>query len=96
MKFGLEKKEYTGKTVFIIIDMIGEKTVFTLGITVDAVHEVLNIEQDDLDKAPKVGLKSKNNYMDGIVEAEGKMVMILNIDRIASTDEIVEISGISA
>ena len=82
MKFGLDKKEYTDKTVFIILDLAGEKTVYTIGITVDAVHEVDNIASGDLDKTQKVGLKSKNSYMEGIIESSGKMIMILNIGRI--------------
>ena len=95
MKMGMEELSYNDRTVFIIVDVNGEREVYNFGIAVDSVHDVANISDDDIEKLPDVGFRAKSAYLQGIAKVATLMVMVLNIDRILSTDEIVDLTGIA-
>jgi purine-binding chemotaxis protein CheW len=95
MKMAMAELEYSDRTVFIIVDVNGEREVYNFGIAVDQVHDVANIADTDIEKLPDVGFRAKSAYLAGIAKVGGLMVMVLNIDRILSTDEIVDLSGIA-
>lgn len=90
LKFGLKEQEYNERSVFLIVDMTG-KEIYNIGISVDKVHDVVNINQEDFEKAPEIGLKLKNQFLYGIAKIEEKIVMILNIDQILTTQEVVQV-----
>lgn len=94
LKFGMEERGYNDRTVFIIVDVNGEKEVYNFGIAVDSVHDVANIPDSEVEKLPDVGFQSKGAYLQGIAKVAELMVMVLNIDRILNSSEVVEISGI--
>ena len=96
-KFGMAEKEYTDRTVFIIVDVNGAKEVFNLGISVDSVQDVIDIDEENLEKTPDIGLKLKSQYLEGIAKVGDRMIMSLNMDRILTSDEIVDINtGVTA
>jgi purine-binding chemotaxis protein CheW len=96
LKFGMEPKPYTDRTVFIIVEVLGDYQTFLLGIAVDAVSDVVDISDEDLEKTPQIGLKLKSYYLYGIAQIGDHMIMILNIDKILSSDEIIDMSQIEA
>ncbi len=93
-KFGIEQKEYNDRTVFIIVDILGNKEVYNIGITVDAVQDVADIPDKDLEKTPDIGLRLKSQYLEGIAKVDDRMIMILNMDKILSSNEIVDINQV--
>jgi purine-binding chemotaxis protein CheW len=60
---------------------------------VDNVHDVVEIAEDKIEKTPEVGFKFKSKYLYGIVQLGERMVLILNLDGILTTEEVVEMSG---
>lgn len=91
-KFGLPEQEYNETTVFIIVDINGKSGVYNIGITVDAVHEVLDIDKEQVEQTPRLGLKLKSQYLLGIARLREEMAMILNLDMIISADEIIALT----
>ncbi|MEJ5361829.1 MAG: chemotaxis protein CheW [Spirochaetota bacterium] len=92
LKFGLPAKDYTERTIFIIVDIVTAKDVYHVGLVVDAVHDVVEIPEDKIEKTPEVGFKFKSKYLQGIIQLQDSMVMILNLDSILATEEVVEIA----
>ncbi len=95
MKMAMEEVAYSDRTIFIIVDVNGDREVYNFGIAVDSVHDVANISDTDVEKLPDVGFRAKSAYLHGIAKVGTEMVMVLNIDRILTTDEIVNLSGIA-
>jgi purine-binding chemotaxis protein CheW len=93
LKFGIEELPYNDRTVFIIVDVNGEKEIYNFGIAVDSVHDVANIPDADIEKLPDVGFRSKGAYLQGIAKVGTLMVMVLNIDKILNSNEIVDLTG---
>ncbi|AEJ20453.1 chemotaxis protein CheW [Gracilinema caldarium] len=91
LKFNLQEKPYTDRTVFIIVEILGPREVSHIGMAVDAVQDVADIQEEQINRTPEVGFKFKSKYLLGIVQLTGRMVMLLNLDAILSTEEVVEI-----
>lgn len=91
-KFGIQEMEYNDRTIFIIVDVSGAKETVNIGIAVDAVQDVTDIPESNLEKTPDIGLRLKSQYLYGIAKVQDKMLMVLNMDRILSSDEVVDIS----
>lgn len=91
-KFGIQEKDYNDRTIFIIVDVSGSKDTVNIGIAVDSVHDVVDIKDEELEKTPDIGLRLKTQYLYGIAKIREKMLMILNMDKILTSDEVVDIS----
>ncbi|MGL1893559.1 MAG: chemotaxis protein CheW [Spirochaetaceae bacterium] len=92
LKFGMEAKEYTSTTVFIITDIIGTAGDFNVALVVDAVQEVSIINSDDVKEPPQMGLKIKTHFLKGIYRHKENMVMLLNIDEIIKEEAILKLT----
>jgi purine-binding chemotaxis protein CheW len=74
------------------------RTIFRhdIGIMVDAVSEVIEIPRSEIEPAPSFGARIRADFIDGMGKVAGKFVILLNIARVLSTDEIVLLAGIAA
>jgi len=88
LKFGMSEAEKTVNTCIIIVevDLDGETTV--LGALADSVQEVFEFEADQIEPAPKIGTRLKTEFIKGMGKRDDQFIMILDIDRVFSTDEL--------
>ncbi len=92
LKFGLSEKAYTDRTVFIIVELLGLRENSRVGLAVDAVKEVAAIPDESVNRTPEIGFKFKSKYLHGIAQHADGMIMLVNLDSILSSEEIVELS----
>jgi len=92
LKFGLPEKDYTERTIFIIVDIVTSKDIYHVGLVVDAVQDVVEISEDKIEKTPEVGFKFKSRYLQGIIQLQESMVMILNLDTILAIEDVIELT----
>jgi purine-binding chemotaxis protein CheW len=87
-KFGIRETEKTVLTGIIIceIDVDGELTV--IGALADSVHEVMDIEPQDIEPAPKIGTRLDTDFLKGMGKHGDDFIMILDIDHVFSADEL--------
>jgi purine-binding chemotaxis protein CheW len=90
IKFGLPEKEATVDTSIIVIsiDLNGEQVL--IGTLVDAVREVLELKNDEISPAPTIGTKYNSGFIEGMWRTDEKFIMILDIDKVFSTEEIID------
>ncbi len=88
MKFGIKNTEKTVNTRIIIseIDVDGEETI--LGVLADSVHEVIELEPENIEPAPKIGTRLNTEFLKGMGKREEEFIMILDIDKVFSADEL--------
>jgi len=95
VRFGGQRSEVSKRTCIVIVEMkSGEegRASQDIGIIVDAVSEVLEIPQGDIEPPPSFGAKIRADYIAGMGKVEGKFVIILNIDRVLSVEELTQLS----
>jgi purine-binding chemotaxis protein CheW len=90
-KFEMEPIPYTERTCIIVVEIDSDTATLLIGIVVDAVSEVLNIREDEIEDTPKFGTQLKHDYILGMAKRDGGVKILLNIDRVLSPDEITAI-----
>ncbi len=95
LKFGLPAVEQTFDTPIVVmeLDMDGEITIF--GALADSVKEVIELEPDQIEPPPRLGSRWRTEFIKGIGKRDDKFILILDVDRIFSSDELalVQASG---
>jgi purine-binding chemotaxis protein CheW len=86
-KFGMESKEQTAETCIIVVHVQGVE----VGIVVDRVSEVLRIDEKDIEPPPSFGKDVNTDFILGIGKSLSKVKILLNIDRVLSADQIVQL-----
>ena len=87
-KFTLDSKEDTEKTCIIVVEVDGHKGKVNMGIIVDEVAEVLDIKASEIDMTPEFGTSINTEFILGLGVVKGDVKMLLDIDKILSTQEI--------
>jgi purine-binding chemotaxis protein CheW len=91
LKFGMEEIAYTDRTCIIVVE-IGEGTGNVLiGIVVDSVSEVLNIKNGEIEDTPTFGTRLDTGFILGLAKMTGGVKILLNIDKVLSAGEILEL-----
>ncbi|MBN1798167.1 MAG: chemotaxis protein CheW [Spirochaetales bacterium] len=88
LKFGIEKTEQTVDTCIIVLEVTIDKETVVLGALADTVQEVVNIEPENIEATPHVGTHLNTEFILGIGKMDEQFVIILNIDKIFSEEEI--------
>jgi purine-binding chemotaxis protein CheW len=93
LKFGMPDAEKTVNTCIIIVEvkLDGETTV--LGALADSVQEVMDLEPDQIEPAPKIGTRLNTDFIKGMGKHDNKFIMILDIDKVFSADELALVQG---
>lgn len=87
-KFEMEAIPYTERTCIIVVEIDSESATVLIGIVVDEVSEVLNIGEEQIEETPTFGTKVNTGYILGMAKIEGRVKILLNIDRVLSAEEI--------
>ncbi|MDQ6958334.1 MAG: chemotaxis protein CheW [Mariprofundaceae bacterium] len=81
-RFNLERIDYGPTTVVVIVKVKNEEHERILGIVVDAVSEVYNISESDLQPSPDMQGSISVDYVRGLATIENKMVILLDINKL--------------
>ena len=88
LKFGLLEEEYTERTSIIVVEVKGLANNIPIGIVVDTVSEVINIQAQEIEPAPTFGASINTNFILGMAKTEGGVKILLNIDQVLSAEEL--------
>ncbi len=94
-KFDMDAMEYNERTCIIVVEIDSESTTVLIGIVVDAVSEVLNIKEDEIEDTPTFGTKLDTQYILGMAKMEGGVKILLNIDKVLSNEEVAQFENVS-
>ncbi|MES9946889.1 MAG: chemotaxis protein CheW [Candidatus Thiodiazotropha sp.] len=87
-RFGLPTKEVDDASRIIVIE--SEKQV--VGILVDAVAEVVELRETEIDAAPNVGTEESSRYIQGVATQEESLLILVDLNKLLTDEEWQEIS----
>jgi len=96
LKFSLEPIEYTQRTCIIVVQVRGEIATIQVGLVVDTVSEVLNLAGADIEDTPDFGSQLATPFILGMAKVKGKVKILLDIDKVVSTQEIAGLGSLLA
>ena len=88
LKFGFQEAVNTRETCILIMVFEFEEHVYSSGIIVDSVEKVLVFEPGQINPAPSTGTGFNDEFINGIATFNDESVVILNIEKIFSEEEI--------
>lgn len=94
LKFGLAAADYTQRTCIIVTQVQGESGPVMMGIVVDGVSEVLNLTGTEIEDTPDFGEEISGSYLLGMAKVKGKVKILLDIDRVLSTQDLHNLNAI--
>lgn len=83
-RFGLEKVERAKNNRIVVVNV--HDTI--IGIIVDAVTEVIRIPVDSIEPISDIITAAKSDYLSGIAKLTDKMVILLELDKLLSGDNL--------
>jgi purine-binding chemotaxis protein CheW len=91
--FEMSKTEKTVNTCIVVVEMFldGESTV--IGALADSVEEVIDLEPEQIEPAPRIGTKIRTDFIKGMGKRDAQFIMILDIDRVFSAEELSAVRG---
>jgi purine-binding chemotaxis protein CheW len=93
LRFGMNITESTVNTCVIIVEIrIGDEPTI-IGALADSVQEVIDMDPSTIQPAPKIGTKLNTDFIKGMGKRDEKFVIILDIERIFSTDELAAVQS---
>jgi len=88
LKFDLPDLAYTARTCIIVVQIQGERGPVLMGVIVDGVSEVLNLNGGEIEDTPDFGANLSTPYILGMAKAKGKVKILLDIDRVLTSQEV--------
>ncbi len=93
-RFGIKQFDYSSVTVVIVVKVKAGNREKVMGIVVDAVSEVSNFDHSNIQAAPELTDNKNTAFVKGLGSTEESMVILLDINKLLSTDEDLDLSGI--
>ena len=90
-RFGRPSSPITKRSCIVIVEIAAGDERQVIGVVVDAVNEVLDIESADIEPPPSFGAKIRSDFIHGMGKVKGKFVILLDVDHVLALDEIVQV-----
>jgi purine-binding chemotaxis protein CheW len=88
LKFAMAETEKTVNTRIIVMEVEINGDKVTVGTLADSVQEVINLDQEQIEPAPQIGTRINTEFIKGIGKQDEHFIIILDIDRVFSEDEL--------
>jgi len=88
LKFGMTASPVTDRTCIIIVEAIIHETHTVMGVVADSVSQVISMVDDDILPAPAFGTRVRIDFLRGMGKAGDKFVLVLDIDKVLSADDL--------
>lgn len=96
VRFGRSATQITRRTCIVIIEVPTDDGQHDIGVLVDTVSEVLEIPLNEIEPPPAFGAKIRTDFMQGMGKVQGKFVILLDVGKVLSVDEIASLAVVSA
>jgi purine-binding chemotaxis protein CheW len=88
LKFGIEAKADTERTCIIVVHLGHSPEEMIMGIIVDEVSDVLDIDRNQIEPPPSFGANIRTDFILGMGKSEQKVMTLLDIDRVLTEQEV--------
>ena len=94
MKFGMTPQEYTPRTCIVVVRTRQGDEDLMIGMIVDGVVEVLNLAAADIEDTPDFGPGVLTPYLTGMAKIKNKVKILLDIDEVLRSTDLVGLNAL--
>ena len=85
---GMPGVDRTQDTCIIVLEVRIDDDTLVVGAQADAVREVLEISQEQVEPPPRLGTRLKTEFIRGLGKVNEQFIILLNIDRVFNGDTL--------
>ena len=82
-RFGLPPKEVDDSSRIVIVESSDQ----VVGILVDSVAEVIDLQLSDIESAPNVGTEDSSRFIQGVASQSDELLIIIDLNKLLSDEE---------
>lgn len=90
-----KRKPESEKGVVVIAEVEDDGQFSQIGMLIDAVSEVVDLGEDDMEDEPSFGAKIRSDFISGIGKQNGRFIIILNSAKVLHLDELSDLAALS-
>ena len=90
-RFALDTGERDRNSRIVVVEVDNR----IVGMIVDGVSEVLQINRNDIEAAPPLGARVKTEFIEGMGKVGDRLMILLDIDKILSSEEKVSLDDMA-
>ncbi len=88
-----EPTEVSSRSCIVIVELASDRTEeMEVGLLIDAVHKVIDIDPQDIRPAPSFDGAINTDFIHGMGKVDDNFIILLNIDRVLSLKDITMLS----
>lgn len=91
--FEMSKTETTRNTCIVVVEVQLDGEAAIIGALADSVEEVIDLEPEQIQPAPHIGMQIRTDFIRGMGKRDAQFIMILDIDRVFSAEELAAVRG---
>lgn len=88
LKFEMPQGAYDERTCIIIVSVEIHGELKTMGVVVDSIAEVIDIDPNEIEPPPEYGGNDNSGLLKGIGKYKGKVIMLLDINTVVGGEEV--------
>ncbi|HVQ30942.1 MAG TPA: chemotaxis protein CheW [Vicinamibacteria bacterium] len=96
VRFGMPPSPVTKRSCVVIVEVVVEGEPVVMGLVADAVNQVIELGEEDIEPPPSFGTRVDVAYLKGMGRADKRFVLLLEIERVLSSDEAQEVAAVGA
>ena len=87
-RFNLGHAEYTPLTVVVVLQAVINDKSRTMGVVVDSVSDVVDVDNFSIQSAPDFGAKVSTEFINGLASVNQRLVMLLDVEKLLRLDGV--------
>ncbi len=87
-RFNLAHSEYTNLTVVVVLQTTLKGRSRTMGVVVDSVSDVNDIDADSIQSSPDFGTKVSTEFISGLALVDERMLILLDVKKLLKLDGV--------
>jgi purine-binding chemotaxis protein CheW len=88
VRFGRSKTAIGNRTCIVIVEAQANEERHLVGVIVDGVTEVLEVEQGNVEQRPNFGAGVRSEFVAGMINKDERFIVALDMDKILSAEEL--------
>ncbi len=95
-RFGRTATELRPRTCIVILEVGAGDTTQALGILVDAVNAVLDLDAGQIEPAPSFGIGLQREFIEGMARTDAGFIILLDVSRVLRAEDLAALAQASA
>jgi purine-binding chemotaxis protein CheW len=91
-RMGFATSKPNHRTCIVIVEMPHEGEVFEMGLVVDGVSEVIELQAADLEPPPTFGSNIRSDFIEAMARIRGQFVIVMRLEQVLSVEEVSQLA----